>query len=148
MDFIIIFLIVIIYIYHVVSLRYGGGFMSADYGAGELPQAFCRVAAVHGATYVLRCPVHSLLMEQTGGRCAGVRLQTGQVGILTLITESSGALPDLQNTCRGVGRLPSPWLFTDSRQKTTRTARVRGAEGRGVCAKFRVADIINNLKFI
>lgn len=28
--------------------RYGGAFMAADYGTGELPQAFCRVAAVAG----------------------------------------------------------------------------------------------------
>lgn len=40
--------------------RYGtdaGPFLTPMYGCGELPQAFCRIAAVHGAVQVLRCPV-------------------------------------------------------------------------------------------
>jgi hypothetical protein len=41
--------------------RYGAGhgaFLLPLYGAGELPQAFCRLAAVKGALYVLRRAVH------------------------------------------------------------------------------------------
>lgn len=53
--------------------------MVADYGAGELPQAFCRVAAVNGATYVLRAGVKSILLHKQSGLCAGVKLYNGQV---------------------------------------------------------------------
>ena len=54
--------------------------MVPDYGPAEVPQAFCRVAAVHGAIYVLRCPLKSVLLSKDGHLCTGVRLQTGQVG--------------------------------------------------------------------
>ena len=53
--------------------------MTADYGSGELPQAFCRVAAVHGAVYVLRCGLRSLLLDAGGHRCQGLRTAAGQV---------------------------------------------------------------------
>ncbi|KAF8700452.1 hypothetical protein HU200_034392 [Digitaria exilis] len=41
-----------------------GAFMYPMYGHGELPQAFCRCAAVKGALYVLRMPVSALLMDE------------------------------------------------------------------------------------
>lgn len=62
-----------------ILCRYGGPYMIPDYGSSELPQAFCRVAAVHGAIYVLRCPSKSLLLSPSGKRCEGVKLETGQV---------------------------------------------------------------------
>lgn len=57
------------------------------YGGAELAQAFCRVAAVAGATYILKCPLVSLLPQDTGSRQngavpqgpLGVRLSSGQV---------------------------------------------------------------------
>jgi RAB protein geranylgeranyltransferase component A len=50
------------------------------YGCGELPQAFCRVAAVAGALYVLRAPVQAVLLGGAAGRaCRGVRTAAGQV---------------------------------------------------------------------
>ena len=55
--------------------------MASDYGAGEIPQAFCRVAAVGGATYVLRAGVQSLLVDPSSQRCCGVKLKTGQASL-------------------------------------------------------------------
>ena len=64
--------------------------MVPDYGPAEVPQAFCRVAAVHGAIYVLRCPLKSVLLSEDGQLCTGVRLQTGQVGSAP---QSTGLIP-------------------------------------------------------
>jgi RAB protein geranylgeranyltransferase component A len=50
------------------------------YGGGELPQAFCRVAAVAGALYVLRQQTSAVLLDARNGRCRGVATGTGQVG--------------------------------------------------------------------
>ena len=63
----------------VLPFRHGSAFMAADYGAGELPQAFCRAAAVAGATYVLRAGVQALLLDKQRQKCCGVRLNNGQV---------------------------------------------------------------------
>ena len=48
---------------HLLSLgRYGGtAFLIPMYGSGELSQSFCRSAAVHGATYLLRRPAKGLV---------------------------------------------------------------------------------------
>lgn len=48
------------------------------YGEGELPQAFCRRAAVKGCIYVLRMPVTSLLLDKETGVYKVVRLASGQ----------------------------------------------------------------------
>lgn len=48
------------------------------YGQGELPQAFCRRAAVKGCIYVLRMPVAALLAEKGTGLFKGVKLKSGQ----------------------------------------------------------------------
>lgn len=42
-------------------------------------QAFCRVAAVAGATYVLRHPVSTILLDPTTRCCVGVRTGAGQI---------------------------------------------------------------------
>ena len=64
-----------------------GALLLPVYGACEVAQAFCRLAAVHGALYVLRCPAAALLLEQPasegggappGRRVRGVRLASGQ----------------------------------------------------------------------
>jgi hypothetical protein len=60
-----------------------GPFLTPLYGGGELPQAFCRAAAVAGAVQVLRCGVEGLVLEEaeegTPGCCTGVKLSSGQV---------------------------------------------------------------------
>ncbi|GMP54619.1 hypothetical protein CsSME_00019724 [Camellia sinensis var. sinensis] len=48
------------------------------YGQGELPQAFCRHAAVKGCLYVLRMPVNALLMDKDSGSYRGVKVGSGQ----------------------------------------------------------------------
>ncbi|GAB4822847.1 hypothetical protein N2152v2_009893 [Parachlorella kessleri] len=62
--------------------RYGqdaGPFLTPMYGCGELPQAFCRVAAVAGAIQVLRCPIEGPIFDEHTFSCVGVELGTGQV---------------------------------------------------------------------
>uniref|UniRef100_A0A7N0TJ83 Rab GDP dissociation inhibitor n=1 Tax=Kalanchoe fedtschenkoi TaxID=63787 RepID=A0A7N0TJ83_KALFE len=56
-----------------------GAFLYPQYGQGELPQAFCRRAAVKGCIYVLRMPVLALLMDKTNEQYKGVRLASGQM---------------------------------------------------------------------
>ncbi|KAH6807984.1 Rab escort protein [Perilla frutescens var. frutescens] len=55
-----------------------GAIIYPIYGQGELPQAFCRRAAVKGCIYVLRMPVIALLMDKDGHTYQGVRLASGQ----------------------------------------------------------------------
>lgn len=42
------------------------------YGLGELPQAFARLSAVHGGTYMLQTPVDEVLYDESGKAC-GIR---------------------------------------------------------------------------
>ena len=68
-----------------------GALLVPLYGAGELPQAFCRVAAVAGALYVLRRPLAAVLLR--GGRCVGVRTRGGQVLLVCFfVCELHGSL--------------------------------------------------------
>jgi len=62
---------------HLQSLgRYGGtAFLVPIYGTGELSQAFCRSAAVHGGTYLLRRGVSKVLLENDDLRLRGVVLE-------------------------------------------------------------------------
>ncbi|KFK38115.1 hypothetical protein AALP_AA3G071400 [Arabis alpina] len=55
-----------------------GAMIYPIYGQGELPQAFCRRAAVKGCIYVLRMPVTALLLDKETGAYKGVRLASGQ----------------------------------------------------------------------
>ncbi|KAJ0244399.1 Rab escort protein 1 [Hirschfeldia incana] len=55
-----------------------GALMYPIYGQGELPQAFCRRAAVKGCIYVLRMTVTALLLDKETGGYKGVRLASGQ----------------------------------------------------------------------
>ena len=41
-------------------------------------QAFCRVAAVGGALYVLRCPVDFVFTDLSSGAVSGVRTAAGE----------------------------------------------------------------------
>ncbi|EIE25039.1 FAD/NAD(P)-binding domain-containing protein [Coccomyxa subellipsoidea C-169] len=84
--------------------RYGAdtaAFLVPLYGGGELPQAFCRVAAVAGALYVLRQPVADVTITSSpgGGRvCTGVTTGSGQAlaaapGLLEELLSADSALP-------------------------------------------------------
>ena len=64
------------------ACRYGtgtGAFLLPVYGGGELPQAFCRVAAVAGATYVLRQGIREFVVDEDTGRCNALVTDSGQV---------------------------------------------------------------------
>ncbi|KAL8512575.1 hypothetical protein ACS0TY_018896 [Phlomoides rotata] len=55
-----------------------GAIIYPIYGQGELPQTFCRRAAVKGCIYVLRMPVIAVLIDKDGGIYRGVKLVSGQ----------------------------------------------------------------------
>ncbi|XP_031386069.1 rab escort protein 1 isoform X2 [Punica granatum] len=55
-----------------------GALIYPSYGQGELPQAFCRRAAVKRCLYVLRMPVVALLIDEENGQYRGIRLASGQ----------------------------------------------------------------------
>lgn len=47
-------------------------------GQGQRLQAFCRVAAVAGALYVLRCSLTDVIIDSETGRVTGVQTAAGQ----------------------------------------------------------------------
>ncbi|KAL9272480.1 Rab escort protein 1-like protein [Drosera capensis] len=55
-----------------------GAMLYPMYGQGELPQAFCRRAAVKGCLYVLRMHVVAVLVDRGNARRVGIRLASGQ----------------------------------------------------------------------
>lgn len=65
--------------FHDSVLRYGTRtpFLYANYGSGELAQAFCRLCAVHGGTYVLNRGGAALVKGEDGRR--GVVTTEGEV---------------------------------------------------------------------
>ncbi|PIN24970.1 GDP dissociation inhibitor [Handroanthus impetiginosus] len=68
-------------IYHSSIGRFpnaNGAIIYPIYGQGELPQAFCRRAAVKGCIYVLRMPIVALLKDKDDGTYKGVKLVSGQ----------------------------------------------------------------------
>eukprot|EP00850_Spirogloea_muscicola_P013225 SM000088S23766 [mRNA] locus=s88:514964:518693:- [translate_table: standard] len=70
-------------------------FLYPLYGQGELPQAFCRIAAVKGATYVLRRPIASLLLDKVTRECRGVRTRAGQLLFCSRVLLGPEYLPAL-----------------------------------------------------
>lgn len=73
-----------------------GAFIYPMYGHAELPQAFCRCAAVKGALYVLRMPVVALLMDEEKKHFLGARLASGQdILCQQLIIDASYKIPTL-----------------------------------------------------
>lgn len=58
-----------------------GALLLPCYGAAELPQTFCRVAAVAGALYVLRCTLDELCLDHSGPkpRITGAKTAAGQM---------------------------------------------------------------------
>lgn len=84
---------------HLLSLgRFGAtAFLVPMYGSGELPQAFCRSAAVHGGTYILRRGAESVQLNDSGD-VIGVNIHSndhedGQMLSPKLIHTSNCILP-------------------------------------------------------
>uniref|UniRef100_A0A0D3HBC2 Rab proteins geranylgeranyltransferase component n=1 Tax=Oryza barthii TaxID=65489 RepID=A0A0D3HBC2_9ORYZ len=79
-----------------------GAFIYPMYGHGELPQAFCRCAAVKGALYVLRMPISALLMDEERKNFLGARLTSGQdILCQQLILDPSYKVPILDASSDG-----------------------------------------------
>ncbi|XP_031473675.1 rab escort protein 1 [Nymphaea colorata] len=55
-----------------------GSFIYPLYGQGELPQSFCRCAAVKGAIYILRMPVMEIICDKESRHYKGIKIASGQ----------------------------------------------------------------------
>jgi Rab GDP dissociation inhibitor len=63
------------------------------YGLGELPQAFARLSAVHGGTYMLNTPIDRVLYEPNTGNACGVE-SGGAVAHCKFIVGDPSYFPD------------------------------------------------------
>ncbi|KAK7309408.1 hypothetical protein RJT34_06112 [Clitoria ternatea] len=103
-----------------------GALLYPIYGEGELPQAFCRRAAVKGCIYVLRMPVTSLLMDKVTALYKGVRLASGQdLYSHQLILDPSFTIPSPLS-------LP-PSEFPSERLQILSQRDIKGMVARGIC---------------
>ncbi|ESW29997.1 hypothetical protein PHAVU_002G116400 [Phaseolus vulgaris] len=103
-----------------------GALLYPIYGEGELPQAFCRRAAVKGCIYVLRMPVVSLLMDKVTGLYKGVRLASGQdLYSHQLILDPSFTIPSPLSL--------SPRDFPSERLQLLSQRDIKGIVARGIC---------------
>jgi Rab proteins geranylgeranyltransferase component A len=64
-------------------------FLCSIYGAGEMPQSFCRLAAVNRAIYKLRERVRGLAVEKKKNMCRGVIIQGGCVRCNRVVMNAS-----------------------------------------------------------
>ena len=70
--------------------RYGNTpFIWPLYGAGELPQAFCRMCAVFGGLYCLRRGASTIIVSEADGTCTGIISENQVLKCKWLITEFS-----------------------------------------------------------
>ncbi|BAT99877.1 Rab escort protein [Vigna angularis] len=103
-----------------------GALLYPIYGEGELPQAFCRRAAVKGCIYVLRMPVVSLFMDKATGLYKGVRLASGQdLYSQQLILDPSFTIPSPLSL--------SPRDFPCERLQMLSQRDIKGMVARGIC---------------
>ncbi|CAK9164952.1 unnamed protein product [Ilex paraguariensis] len=110
------------------------------HGQGELPQAFCRRAAVKGSLYVLRMAVIALHIDKASRSCKGVKLASGQeLFSHQVILDPSFTVPS------PVPNSPSGFLQDSSQIFGLRD--VKGKVARGICiTKTSLkADVINLL---
>nr|BAN37800.1 rab GDP dissociation inhibitor alpha, putative [Entamoeba histolytica] len=63
-----------------------------EYGLGELPQAFARMSALYGGTYMLRAKIQEIVFEN--GRVAGVKFESGEVAKCSNIIADPSYFPD------------------------------------------------------
>lgn len=103
-----------------------GALLYPIYGEGELPQAFCRRAAVKGCIYVLRMPVISLLMDKANGSYKGIRLASGQdLFSHQLILDPSFTIPSTPSL--------SPKDISSERLEMLSQRDIKGMVARGIC---------------
>jgi Rab GDP dissociation inhibitor len=77
------------------------------YGLGELPQAFARLSAIHGGTYMLNKPVEEVVME--GGKVVGIKSE-GEVARCKFVIGDPSYFP---NKVRQVGHVVRTICFLD-----------------------------------
>lgn len=70
-------------------------------------QAFCRVAAVAGATYVLRHPVSTILLDPITRCCVGVRTAAGQILSCEALAADTVSLAGLDHIASSTENRPS-----------------------------------------
>jgi RAB proteins geranylgeranyltransferase component A (RAB escort protein) len=121
---------------HLQSLgKYGStAFLTPLYGSGELSQAFCRCAAVHGGTYLLRRGPTRIQLDAKGGVC-GVMLpsndnEDGQGKSEKLILAKHVVAPlqmikqngrKTRRVCRRVSIVRGPIVLTNTTEQDTTT---------------------------
>eukprot|EP00038_Savillea_parva_P021718 m.35858 g.35858 ORF g.35858 m.35858 type:complete len:665 (+) comp5336_c0_seq2:190-2184(+) len=59
------------------------------YGVGEIPQAFCRLCAVFGGTYMLRQSVDGFATSDTGKACTGIVLNGKHIASPWVVTTAA-----------------------------------------------------------
>lgn len=74
-----------------------GALLACNYGGGELTQAFCRLAAVHGATYVLKYPPRRV--EVIEGDEGGHRYEVGIPGAAPIRCKAVVVGPEARLCC-------------------------------------------------
>lgn len=69
-----------IVLYSQSMARYGKSpYIYPLYGLGELPQAFARLSAIYGGTYMLHKPIESINVDPETGKFTGVTSE-GETG--------------------------------------------------------------------
>ena len=80
--------------------RYGNTpFIWPLYGAGELPQAFCRMCAVFGGLYCLRRGASTITVSEADGKCTGIISENQVLKCKWLITEFSYVPERFKKVC-------------------------------------------------
>ncbi|KAE9606929.1 hypothetical protein Lal_00026441 [Lupinus albus] len=119
-----------------------GALLYPIYGEGELPQAFCRRAAVKGCIYVLRMPVISVLMDKVTGFYKGVRLASGQnLYSHQLILDSSITISSPLSSL--------PRDFPTERLQMLSERNIKGMVARGICiTRSSIKPEVSNLSMV
>eukprot|EP00298_Acanthocystis_sp_HF-20_P013894 c20552_g2_i2.p1 GENE.c20552_g2_i2~~c20552_g2_i2.p1 ORF type:complete len:449 (+),score=153.36 c20552_g2_i2:1241-2587(+) len=81
-------------LYFQSMLRYGKSpYIYPMYGLGELPQAFARLSAVYGGTYMLRKPFHGVEYDAEG-KVSGVKSENGELAKCKFVVADPSYFPE------------------------------------------------------
>jgi len=81
-------------LYFQSMLRYGKSpYIYPMYGLGELPQAFARLSAVYGGTYMLRKPFHGVVLNDEG-KVVGVKSENNEVAKCKFVVGDPSYFPE------------------------------------------------------
>ena len=117
--------------------RYGDSpFLYPIYGLGGLPEAFSRLCAIHGGTYMLNTKVDEILMGEDG-KVKGIRSGENTATAPLVICDPSYTTPDrivpcgqviraiclLNHPIPGTGDAPSIQIILPSKQMNRKTGK-------------------------